>query len=67
MMVTDKMSNNQARQLCAWLVLKTLSHSVVVSIQEMASQFTDELPVYNTNSILYNKVTVKNADYQDHS
>ena len=27
------------------LALKTLSHSVVVSIQETASQLTDELPV----------------------
>ena len=26
--------------------------------------FVDELPVYNT---VYNKVTVKNADYQAHS
>ena len=44
----DKMINTQAHKLCAWLALKTLSHSVVVSIQETASQLTDELPVYNS-------------------
>ena len=30
------------------LHLKPVSHSVTVSIQEMASQLTDELPVYNS-------------------
>ena len=40
--------------------LKPVSHSIAVSIQETASQLTVELPVYN-------KVTVKNTDYQDHS
>ena len=29
------------------LHLKPVSHSVVVSIQEIASQLIDELPVYN--------------------
>ena len=42
------------------LHLKALSHSVAVSIQETSSQLTDELPI-----IAYNKVTVKNTDYQD--
>ena len=42
------MINNQAHKLCAWFALKTLTHSVAVSIQEMASQLTDELPVYNS-------------------
>ena len=32
-------------------------------MQEMASQLTDELPVYK----VYNKVTVKNSYYQYHS
>ena len=44
----DKMINNQAHKLCARLALKTLSHSVAVSMQETASQLTDELPVYNS-------------------
>ena len=44
MMVTDKMINNQAHKLH----LKPISHSVAVSIQETASQLTDELPVYNS-------------------
>ena len=59
------------------LHLKPISHSVAVSIQEMASKLTDELP----NMIVYNKVTVKlvsvdvkyhvyltvkNTDYQAH-
>ena len=47
-----------------WLIIKqmtqALSHSVAVSIQETGSQLTDELPI-----IAYNKVTVKNTDYQD--
>ena len=30
------------------LHLKPVSHSVAVSIQETASQLTDELPVYNS-------------------
>ena len=30
------------------LHLKPISHSVAVSIQETASQLTDELPVYNS-------------------
>ena len=30
------------------LYLKPISHSVAVSIQETASQLTDELPVYNS-------------------
>ena len=42
------------------LHLKPISHSVAVSIQETATQLNDELPVYN-------KVTMKNTDYQDHS
>ena len=46
--IHDKMINNQAHKLCAWLAVKTLSHSVAVSIQETASQLTDELPVYNS-------------------
>ena len=41
----DKMINYQAHDLCACLALKTLSHRVEVSIQETASQLTDELPV----------------------
>ena len=45
------------------LHLKPVSPSVAVSIQETASQLTDELPVL----IVYSKVTVKNADYQAHS
>ena len=53
------MNNYQAHDL----PLKPISHSVAVSIQETASQLTDELPVY----IVYNKVTVKNTDYQAHS
>ena len=40
------------------LHLKSVSHRVTVSIQETASQLTDEV---------YNKVTVKNANYQAHS
>ena len=44
MMVTDKMINYQAHDLH----LKPISHSVAVSIQEMASQLTDELPVYDS-------------------
>ena len=40
------MINNQARNLCAWFA--PVSHSVAVSIQETASQLTDELPVYNS-------------------
>ena len=47
------MINNQAHKLCAWLALKA---RISVSIQETASQLTDEL---------HNKVTVKNTDYQD--
>ena len=46
------------------------SHSVAVSIQlqETASQLTNELPVYIYKIIIvYNKVKVKNTDYQDHS
>ena len=38
------------------LHLKPISHSVAVSIQEMNSQYI----------IVYNKVTVKNTDYQAH-
>ena len=38
------MINNQAHDL----PLKPVSHSVAVSIQETASQLTDELPVYNS-------------------
>ena len=49
------------------LHLKPVSHSAVVSIQETASQLTDDLPVYNYIIIVYNKVTVKNMDYQAHS
>ena len=45
------------------LHLKPVSHRVTVSIQEMASQLTDELPVYNS----IQSITVKNADYQAHS
>ena len=30
------------------LHLKPISHSVAVSVQETASQLTDELPVYNS-------------------
>ena len=30
------------------LHLKPISHSVAVSLQETASQLTDELPVYNS-------------------
>ena len=41
------------------LHLKPVSHIVTVSVQKMASQLTDELPVI----IVYNKVTVKNTDY----
>ena len=58
-----------------WLIIKhidcvhdlhlKLYLSVVVSIQETANQLTDELPVEYI--IVYNKVTVKNADYQAHS
>ena len=46
------------------LQLKPVSHSIAVNIQETASQLTDELPV---TRIVYNKVTVKNTDYQAHS
>ena len=46
------------------LHLKPVSHSVVVSIQETASQLTDDLPVYDYIIIVYNKVTVKNTDYR---
>ena len=46
------------------LHLKPVSHRVAVSIQDTASQLTDELTVY---IIVYNKVTVKNTDYQAHS
>ena len=57
--IRDKMINYQAHDLH----LKPISHCVAVSIQETASQLTDELPVL----IVCNKVTVKNADYQAHS
>ena len=40
------MINNQAHNRVLDLHLKPVSHSVVVSIQETASQLTDELPVY---------------------
>ena len=43
------------------LHLKPVSHTVTVSIQEMASQLTV------VKIIVYNEVTVKNMDYQDHS
>ena len=33
--------------------LKTISHSVAVSIQETASQLTDELPAYNSIQFMY--------------
>ena len=43
MMVTDKMINHQTHDLH----LKPISHSVAVSIQETASQLTDEPHVHN--------------------
>ena len=53
----DKMINNQGRKLCAWLCLhvKPVSHSVAVSVQDTASQLTDQLPIYNsvTKCIVY--------------
>ena len=45
------------------LHLKALSHSVAVSIQETGSQLTVNSPYI----IVYNKVTVKNTDFQDQS
>ena len=59
MMVTDKMINYQAHDLH----LKPISHSVAVSIQDSAIQ---EL-MNSQYIIVYNKVTVKNMDYQAHS
>ena len=50
----DRMINNQAHKLCARLALKTVSHSVAVSMQETASQLTDEQYI-----IVYNKVSEK--------
>ena len=42
----DKMINNHAHELCAWLALKThISQYCGEYIQETASQLTDELPV----------------------
>ena len=43
------------------LHLKPVSHRVAVSIQETASLINSQY------IIVYNKVTVKNMDYQDHS
>ena len=48
MMVTDKMINNQAHDCAHDWHLKPVSHIVAVSIQETASQLTDELPAYNS-------------------
>ena len=43
--IHDKIINNQAHKFVLDLHLKPVPDRVAVSIQEMASQLTDELPV----------------------
>ena len=42
------MNNNQAHKLCAYFALKTQISQYHGEYKGMASQLTDELPVYNS-------------------
>ena len=61
--IHDKMINNPAHKSCAWLTLKT-------RISQSHSEYTRDgqsINWWTLSIIVYNKVTVKNADYQAHS